>query len=317
MRKIPSLNGLKAFESAARHESFTRAADELSVTQGAVSHQVKALEAELGIRLFIRKPRRLEITAAGRDYLDVIRDALDRIDEGTRRLRQRQSATALTVSISPNFASKWLVHRLGRFAGKHPAVDLHVRAEPEHIDFARADVDISIRHGDGLWRGLSVTRLCHEELFPVCAPTQKQTALSLAEPRDLQEHSLLHLDHREDWRKWLDVAGVTGIDLSKGPVLDSASMVIDAAVNGQGIALARTALVAHDLIEGRLIRPFKLSLPVNYAYWIVCPEATATLPKIEIFRSWLMEEAARDALALAQLDMPGSSRPPITSGSGG
>src|SRR2546430_4755369 len=154
--RLPSLNALKAFEAAARHESFTRAAEELCVTQGAVSHQVKALEAELAIKLFTRERQRLVITEAGRDYLNVVRDALDRIAVGTERLLQRQSAGVLTVSTSPDFAAKWLVHRLGRFAESHPDIDLRISGTLHHVDFAREDVDVAVRHGDGSWSGLDV-----------------------------------------------------------------------------------------------------------------------------------------------------------------
>jgi LysR family glycine cleavage system transcriptional activator len=300
-RQLPNLNGLKAFEAAARHGSFTKAAEELCVTQGAVSHQVKALESELGVKFFNREPKRLAITQAGRDYLEVVRDGLDRIAAGTDRLLQRQSSGVLTVSTSPNFASKWLVHRLGRFAEAHPAIDLRVSATLHHVDFAQEDIDIAVRHGDGTDLGLDITRLYTEELLPVCSPALLEGAHPLRRPEDLVHHNLLHMDHRQDWSKWLDAAGVTNIDLSRGPVFNQASMGIDAAVDGQGVALARTGLAAHDLILGRLIRPFALALPVSYAYWIVCPRATANLPKITTFRDWLLAEAAEDVRRLEQI----------------
>lgn len=300
-RRLPSLNGLRAFEAAARHESFTKAADELCVTQGAVSHQVKALEAELGVKFFNREPKRLIITEAGRRYLEVVRDALDRIAAGTDSLQQRQNAGVLTVSTSPNFASKWLVHRLGRFAEAHSGIDLRVSANMHHVDFAREDIDIAVRHGDGTEHGLHVTRLYTEELLPVCSPALLAGPHPLRQPRDLMHHTLLHMDHRQDWSKWLVAAGVGDMDLSRGPVFNQASMGIDAAVDGQGVALARTGLAAHDLIAGRLIRPFDLALAVPYAYWIVCPKATANLPKITTFRVWLLAEAAEDVRRLADL----------------
>jgi LysR family glycine cleavage system transcriptional activator len=293
-RRLPPLNALKAFEAAARYESFTRAAEELCVTQGAVSHQVKALEAELGLKLFNRERQRLVITEAGRAYLEVVRDALDRIAAGTERLLQRQSAGALTVSTSPNFAAKWLVHRLGRFAEAHPGIDLRVSASLHHVDFAREDVDLAIRHGDGRASGLHVARLCAEVLAPVCSPKLLRGRSGLRTPADLARHTLLHVDDRNDWVKWLDAARVSNVDLSRGPVLNQASMTLDAAADGQGVALARSALAAWDLINGRLVRPFELSLPVPYAYWIVCPKATAKLPKIVTFRDWLLAEAAED-----------------------
>src|SRR5262245_12918694 len=194
-----TLNALKAFEAAARHMSFTRAAEELCVTQGAVSHQVKALEDELGLKLFNRERQRLVITDAGREYLAVVRDALDRIAMGTERLVQRQSSGALTVSTSPDFAAKWLVHRLGRFAEAHSGIDLRVSATMHHVDFAREDVDIAVRHGDGQWPGLHVTRLCAEHLFAVCSPN---VAAGLVRPGDVLKLPLLHLDDRATWSEW-------------------------------------------------------------------------------------------------------------------
>lgn len=306
-RRLPPLNALKAFEAAARHESFTRAAEELCVTQGAVSQQVKALEQDLGLKLFNREPRRLIITGAGRDYLVVVRDALDRIAIGTEQLRQRQSSGVLTVSTSPNFASKWLVHRLGRFAEQHPAIDLRISAALHHVDFVREDVDMAVRHSDGIAPGLDVTRLCTEELFPVCSPELLRGRHALRGIADFAHHTLLHLDSRQDWSKWLDAAGAEDVDLSRGPVFNQASMVIDAAVDGQGVALARTMLAASDLISGRLVCPFSLALPVPYAYWVVCPKATAAMPKISIFREWLLAEAAEDAHRLAEI-MPARRR---------
>jgi LysR family glycine cleavage system transcriptional activator len=294
-RRLPSLNALKAFEAAARHESFTKAAEELSVTQGAVSHQVKALELELGIRLFDRERQRLIITRAGRSYLDVVRDAFDRIALGTERIQHQSRAGALTVSTSPDFAAKWLVNRLGRFAETHRDIDLRISATLHHVDFAREDVDLAVRHGDGNWEGLHVTRLCSEQLFAVCNPKLRQR---MREPSDVLKFPLLHLDDRKDWAEWLEAAGVVDAELSHGPVLNRASMVIDAAVDGQGVALARTTLAAWDLINGRLVRPFPAALRLSKTYWIVCPKATSMLPKITTFRDWLLTEAADDVLRL-------------------
>src|SRR5262245_49989621 len=169
-RRLPPLNALKAFEAAARHESFTRAAEELCVSQGAVSQQVKALEADLGLKLFNREWQRLVITLAGREYLEVIRNALDQISTGTDRLLKHQRTGRLTVSISPDFAAKWLVPRLGHFTEAHPEIDLRISATMPHVDFAREDIDIAVRHGEGDWAGLHATRLCAEQLFAVCSP---------------------------------------------------------------------------------------------------------------------------------------------------
>jgi len=301
LRRLPPLNALKAFEAAARSESFTRAAEELNVTQGAVSHQVKALEETLGVKLFNRERQRLVITDTGREYLTVVRDALDRIAVGTERVLQRQSSGVLTVSTSPDFAAKWLVHRMGGFAEAHPEIDLRVSAAMHHVDFAREEVDLAVRHGDGSWPGLEVTRLCSEQLFPVCSPKLLQGRHRLSKPDQLLKFPLLHLDDRKDWAKWLDAAGIAGAELSRGPIMNRASMVIDAAADGQGVALARTTLAAWDLINGRLVRPFDIALRLGKSYWIVCPKAVSTLPKIRIFREWLLAEAAEDVRRLKRL----------------
>jgi LysR family glycine cleavage system transcriptional activator len=305
-RRLPALNALKSFEAAARHESFTRAAEELCVTQGAVSHQVKALEEELGIKLFNRERQRLLITESGREYLAVVRDALDRIALGTERLMQRQSSGALTISTSPDFAAKWLVHRLGRFAEAHPDIDLRVSATMHHVDFAREEVDLAVRHGEGNWPGLHVERLSAEQLFPVCSPKLTNGRHRLSRPADVLKFPLLHLDARKkDWSNWLEAAGVPDAEPPAGPVMNRASMLIDAAVDGQGIALARTTLAAWDLLNGRLVRPFAVSLRLSKTYWIVCPQATAMVPKIKRARDWLLATAADDARRLKTLGPQG------------
>ena len=299
--RLPPLNALKAFEAAARHESFTQAAVELCVTQGAVSHQVKALEAELSIKLFNRERQRLVITEAGRDYLTVIRDALDRIALGTERLLERQNTGVLTVSTSPDFAAKWLVHRLGHFAEAHSTIDLRVSATLHHVDFAREDVDLAVRHGDGNWPGLDTVKLASEQLFAVCSPKLLSGRRRPSEPADILKFPLIHMDNRDDWARWLQAAGVADAQVTHGPVLNRASMAIDAAINGQGFALARTTLAAWDLINGRLVRPFPEALRLAKTYWIICPKATAKLPKIIAFTEWLLAEAADDARQLQKM----------------
>jgi LysR family glycine cleavage system transcriptional activator len=300
LRRLPPLNALKAFDAAARHESFTRAAEELCVTQGAVSHQVKALEAVLGLKLFARERQRLRITEAGRAYLAVVRDAFDRLAVGTERLLQRQASGALTVSTSPDFAAKWLVHRLGQFAEAHPGIDLRVSATLHHVDFAREEVDLAVRHGKGEWPGLDAVNLSPERLHVVCSPRLLR-GRRLAGPADLLQLPLLHLDDRDAWARWLRAAGVADARPADGPVLNRASMVIDAAVDGQGVALARTTLAAWDLINGRLVSPFPTAPKLSKTYWIVCPRATAAVPKIAMFRDWLLAEAAADMRRLKEV----------------
>ena len=173
-----------------------------------------------------------------------------------------------------------------------------VSASLHHVDFAREDVDLAIRHGSGEAPGLHVTRLCAEELFPVCSPKLLHAGDALRKPTELSRHTLLHVNDRQDWSKWLEAAGAKHVDVSRVPVLNQASMAIDAAIDGQGVALARSALAAWDTIAGRLVRPFALALPATFAYWIVCPKATAKLPKIEAFTDWLLAEAADDGRRL-------------------
>jgi LysR family transcriptional regulator, glycine cleavage system transcriptional activator len=300
LRRLPPLNALKAFEAVARSESFTRAAEELCVTKGAVSHQVKALEASLGIKLFVRERQRLILTETGRDYLAVVRDALDRIADATQRLVGRQTSGALTVSTSPDFAAKWLVHRLDRFGEAHPEIDLRVSATLHHVDFAREDVDLAIRHGDGNWAGLDAVRLCSERLFPVCSPRLVSGRNRITKAADLLKFPLLRLDDWKTWSRWFEAAGVSN-PVAHGPVLDQASMLIDAAVDGHGIALARTMLAAWDLLNGRLVRPIDVCLRIPKTYWIVCPKATAGLPKITLFREWLLAQATDDMRRLNAL----------------
>jgi LysR family glycine cleavage system transcriptional activator len=214
----------------------------------------------------------------------------------------------MTITTSPNFAAKWLVHRLGRFSEAHPEIDLRVSASVQHIDFAREDIDLAIRHGDGQWTGMHVTRLCTEQLFPVCSP-KLLSAGALHSPRDIAHHTLLHTNGTADWENWLRRVEVDGVDVKRGVVFNQASMTIDAAVDGQGLALARTALASSDLIAGRLVRPFDLALDAPFAFWIVCPKSAAELPKIATFRAWLLQEAADDARRLAELDSSARAKP--------
>ncbi len=290
-RRLPPLNALRAFESAARHLSFTRAAEELNVTQAAISHQVKGLEERLGIALFRRLNRALLLTDAGQAYLPAVHDAFDRIAEATARLTAHDRAGVLTVSVLPSFAAKWLVPRLGGFRHAHPDIDVHIAPSDRLTDFAREDVDLAIRYGKGEWPGLRADRMLTEEIFPVCSPRLLEGPHRLRTPADLRHHTLLHDDMRIDWRLWLLAAGVDGIDASRGPSFTDSSMVIQAAVEGQGVALGRSALAADDLAAGRLVKPFDISLPAAVAYYVVCPEATAGRPKIVAFREWVIAEA--------------------------
>ena len=294
-RRLPPLNALRAFEAAGRHLSFTNAADELAVTQAAVSHQVKALEEWFGQPLFRRRNRQVFLTELGQAYLPAVTTALDGLDEATRRLMRQDDAGRLTVSVLASFATAWLVGRLGQFRDRHPNIDVHLNVDDRLADFDREDVDAAIRYGAGDWPNLQVIKFLSEEMFPVCSPALLHGPRPLREPADLRHHTLLHDDMRIDWRMWLMAAGLEGmdgIDVTRGPGYNSSALVIQAAIGGQGVALGRSPLVRADLEAGRLVKPFDLTLPSEYAFYLVYPEALAGLPKIKAFTEWLLEVAS-------------------------
>jgi LysR family glycine cleavage system transcriptional activator len=292
--RLPPLNALRTFEAAARHLSFTRAAEELFVTQAAVSHQIRALEEQLGAPLFRRMNRTLILTDQGQVLLPAVREAFDRLRAGVRRVEDLSSGGALTISTTPSFAASWLAGRLVRFQALHPEIELQLSATSRLVDFAREGVDCGIRYGDGNWPGLISQRLFEMTLLPVCSPSLLDSTHPLRQPADLAQHTLLHaLDGADDWRLWLHAAGVAGIDPTRGPKFDTIPLVLQAAINGAGVGIGRRQLVAAELAAGRLVAPFDLELPDVYAYYFVAPEATADQPKLAAFRDWLLAEVAR------------------------
>ena len=304
---LPPLAALRAFEAAARHLSFTRAADELHVTQTAISHQIRGLEERLGVRLFRRLPRGLVLTDEAQRYLPGLRDAFARLEAATAELLARRTGGTLTASVLPSFAAKWLVPRLGRFRAANPDIDLRISTSQHLVDFAREDVDIGLRMGRGHYPGLRVDRLFGETLVPVCSPALLAGEPPLRRPQDLKHHVLLHEDDETGWRLWLELAGVEDVDVSHGLTFTDAAMGVQAAAEGQGVALGRTALAAWDIAAGRLVRPFDVSMPHDLAYYLVCPEASAERPRIAAVRAWLLGEAARYQQELAELAPPATA----------
>ena len=297
-RRLPPLNALRAFEAAARHLSFTKAAAELFVTQAAISHQVKALEASLGVQLFRRYNRRLMLTDAGQGYLPPLRDALDQIAAATEKLHHQEETNSLKVSVLPSFAAKWLLPRLSRFRERQPEIDVLVSANNDLADFVNDGVDLAIRYGTGKYPGLEVEYFLDDVVFPVCSPKLLQTGPPLKQPSDLRHHTLLHdpttADESKDWKTWLKLAGASDVDTSRGPGFTDASMVLQAAVEGQGVALGRSALAGNDLEAGRLVQPFGPAISSDYRYYIVYPLQHAERPKLRQFRDWLLEETATE-----------------------
>ena len=297
MRRLPPLNALRAFEAAARHLSFTKAAGELNVTQAAISHQIRALEDWLGMPLFRRQNRALLLTDAGQSYLPAMREAFDLMQQATAKLRQRDRSGALNVSTFTSFAAKWLMPRLGRFTSAHPEIEIRLGINDTLLDFGSDEVDVGVRYGRGDWKGLHIELLMTEEVFVVCSPKLLEGEHPLREPADLRYHTLLHDDLPEDWSTWLDAAGVDDsvkVRARGDLVFNHSEMVLQGAAEGLGVALGRSALVADDLAAGRLVKPFDLQLPTQSAYYVVYSENAGDRPKIKAFTEWLHEEAARD-----------------------
>ena len=300
-RNLPPLNSLRAFEAAARHLSFTKAAEELHVTPAAISHQIKALEEQLGVPLFRRLTRALRLTQAGQAALPPMRDGFDSLADAVDLLRAHENSGALTVSLDPSFAAKWLVPRLDRFRAALPDLDVRLDATDKLTDFQRDNVDLAIRYGSGNYPGLEVERLLSEEIFPVCSPKLLDGPAPLAQPSDLRHHTLIHLEWDSEnvtapnWRMWLLAAGIHDINYTRGPVFSMTTLALQAAIEGQGVALASSFLVADDLAAGRLVVPFDLSVcdPLDFAYHIVVSKRTADLPKVVAFKTWLLDEIAR------------------------
>jgi len=291
MVRLPSLNGLRAFEAAARHLSFTLAAAELNVTQTAISHQIKRLEQELGVKLFLRQNRALALTPQARDYLPGIRAAFNDLRLATDRLLRKDNDRVLTVSTLSSLAAKWLLPRLSAFQEAHPGIDVRITTSTALVDFAKDDVDAAIRYGRGRWPGLRADWLMADQLFPVCSPALLTGGRPLACPQDLAEHTLLHTSggYDDDWRLWLTAAGLPP-DISKLPGLtfDMTFMTVQAAIDGLGVAIGRTSYVETDIAKGRLVVPFKIALPDEWGFYLVSPLASADSPKLTAFRQWLI-----------------------------
>jgi len=289
--RLPSLNGLRAFEAAARHLSFTLAASELNVTQTAISHQIRRLEEELGIRLFIRQNRALALTPEARDYLPGVRAAFNDLRLATDRLLRKDDDKVLTVSTLASLAAKWLLPRLTDFQEQHPGIDVRITTSTSLVDFQRDNVDAAIRYGRGQWPGLRADWLMADELFPVCSPSLLRGDKPLRRPEDLRSHPLLHTSNSnsDDWRLWLTAAGLPA-DIARQPgiTFDMIFMTIQAAIDGIGVAMGRTSYVQDDIAKGRLVVPFKIALPADAGFYLVAPEGRREAPKLTAFRQWLI-----------------------------
>jgi LysR family glycine cleavage system transcriptional activator len=312
--RLPPLNALRAFEAAARHLSVKKAAVELNVTPAAVSHQIRMLEDYLGVQLFHRYNRALELTDAARASLPKLREGFDCLVQAVERLRSHVSGGVLTVSAAPSFAARWLMPRLHRFIAAHPEVDVRVSARMRRVsvdgkgDVAERatveawldDSDIAILYGRGNYPSLWVKKLLDLTITPICSPQLLKGDHPLRAPADLSHHMLLHddtgdlYDNEPFWDVWLREAKVNGIDSRRGPHFSHAVLAFEAAIDAVGVVATFPVLAAEDLAGGRLVAPFELRVPLASAYYLVCHESASTRPAVALFRDWLLEEAARD-----------------------
>jgi LysR family transcriptional regulator, glycine cleavage system transcriptional activator len=301
MRQIPGTRALRTLISAGKHLNFTRAADELGLTPAAVSFQIKEIEDQIGVKLFTRTSRTIRLTEAGMLLCDASGEALDLMTRAVSRAHKAARGTAqLKVTVDPQFATKWLMRRVEGFRKLHPEIELRFDIAYEVRDFDTDDIDVAVRFGAGKYQGLTANRLFTNVIVPVCSPRLLQSGKPLKEPRDLLQHTLAHIEWSRagvtwpNWDMWMAAAGVDDYDDSNTLVFATSASAIDAAMAGDAVALADFAMVANDLSEGRLVRPFDLSIkvPAEYAYFLVYPDASAADPRIVAFRDWMLGEAA-------------------------
>lgn len=312
--RLPPLNSLRAFEAAARHLSVKKAAGELNVTPAAVSHQIRALEKHLGVQLFHRLNRALELTDAARACLPKLREGFDCLIKAVEVLRAQQGMGTLTVSAAPSFAARWLMPRLHRFLEAHPEIDVRLSArvrqvsaggkgtmaERATIDAWLADSDVAILYGRGDYPGFHVDKLLALSVTPICSPRLITGPAQLTRPEDLRHHMLLHddtgdlYDGEAFWDVWLKAAGIQDVDVSHGPRFSHAVLAFEAAIDGIGVVATMPVLAAADLHAARLVTPFALRVPLVSAYYLVSSEAATMRPAVTAFRDWLLAEAARE-----------------------
>ncbi|TIP00069.1 MAG: transcriptional regulator GcvA [Mesorhizobium sp.] len=301
-RLLPGTRALRTFEAAARHLNFTRAADELGLTPAAVSHQIKEIEDQLDLVLFTRTSRSIRLTEAGSLLHDASIDALDLLNRAVSRARKMTRGTSLLkVTLDAQFATKWLMRRVDDFRRQKPGIELRFDITYDVRDFERDDVDIGIRFGTGKYPGLVAHRLFENIIIPVCSPALLASGPPLKEPRDLFNHTLAHIEWSRqgvtwpNWSMWMHAAGVEDFDDSRTLVFRTSTDATQAALDGNAVALADFAMVANDLSQGRLVRPFELGIKVapDFAYFLVYPEASKDDARIIAFREWLLDEVAK------------------------
>ncbi len=288
MRFLPPLSALRAFEAASRHLSFKLAAAELHVTPAAISHQIKALEVELGVKLFRRLTREIRLTEEGHALAPSLRDAFDRIAAAVERVQRAPTHAVFTLSTLTTVAMSWLVPRLPRFQLLHPDIDVRISTSQKTVDFTREDFDAALRYGIGGWPGLTQHKLFDDRLTPLASPA---LARKLKRPEDLAAMPLLDTDPDPEWHVWLEQAGLARMPVKRGASFDSTRIALEAAAAGIGVALGDPLFAADQIAAGQLVQPFAAIATTRRAYWFVYPERFAARPKIVAFRDWLTAEA--------------------------
>jgi LysR family glycine cleavage system transcriptional activator len=296
-RRLAHLNALRAFEATARLGSYVRAAAELGVTPAAVGQHVRLLEAQFGAALFERQRKRLVLTEAAREVLPDVKDAFDRLAQAAERLREARRVPVVTITLSPSFAAKWLIPRIEGFRMAHPGVDLRLDTTDRLVDLARESIALGVRYGAGQYPGLEATLLMTEEVFPVCSPALVTRVRRLRHPDDLRHFKLIHDTTLEShasfptWATWLKAAGARKVDARPGLRINSSIMALQAAIEGHGVALARSVIVADDVREGRLIMPLPSACSTGFSYYLVYPDALPLSRPASAFCHWLNQEA--------------------------
>lgn len=292
-RILPSLTALQFFDAAARHMSFTRAARELHVTQSAVSRQIRQLEDYLGRPLFRRLKQRLVLTEPGEAYSIAVRDLLDHAEAATLQLMACGGGGVLTVALLPTFGSRWLIPRIADFTVRHPDIQLDLVTQVKPFDFSGSHIDVAIHFGSEVWPGAVCHRLMGEVVVPVAAPALLAGSGHLGRPEDVERFTLLqHVTRPQAWQEWLRACGVENLDGRAGPRFEQFHMVIQAAIAGVGLALLPQFLIQEELAGGRLVVAIDRPVTSEYAYYLVYPERKADLPRVAVFRDWLLGQCA-------------------------
>lgn len=291
-KRIPSLTWLRAFEASARHLSFTHAAQELCLTQTAVSKQVKNLEHHFGELLFQRRARSLVLTKAGEAYLPKVKDAFDRLAVGTEEVFGHRGAELLTIRVAVGFAALWLAPRMNDFVSRYPDIDFRIVSTVWNTEIDESDVDLEIRYGVGDWANWKSERLTTEKLFPLCHPDVLKNDNCLQSHEDILNYTLLHVDgYEEGWATWLKAAGLPSQHAARGLHFDTSIIAFEMAASGKGIALGRSSLAEQVMRKGNLVPPFELEVPVKEGFFLLSPATGPNHPHAIVFANWLKEQA--------------------------